>query len=56
MDCRNSKINCEKILEVRILTGDKGFTSIKAKYIPTTSYSFSVTIDFGREPIGMFTA
>ena len=38
------------------MTGDKGFTSIKVKYIPTTSYSFSVEIDFGREPIGMFTA
>ena len=25
-----------------------------AQYIPTTSFSFSITINFGREPIGLF--
>jgi hypothetical protein len=40
---------------VKLVSGDKSFVSIKAQYIPTTSYSFSVEIDFGREPIGLFT-
>ena len=56
VDCKNNKVNCEKILHVRIVSGDKGYVSIRAKYIPTTSYSFSIEIDFGREPIGLFTA
>lgn len=42
------------MLLVKIISGDQGSTSIKAHYIPTTSYSFSVEIDFGREPIGLF--
>lgn len=37
-----------------IVSGDKASTSSRAQYIPTTSYSFSVEIDFGREPIGLF--
>jgi hypothetical protein len=41
---------------VNITKGDKSYTSIKAQYIPTTSYSFSIQIDFGREPIQLFTA
>lgn len=56
VDCKDNKFNCEKILEVRFISGDRGYVSIKTKYIPTTSYSFSIEIDFGREPIGMFSA
>ena len=41
---------------MKIISGDKGYLSIKVNYIATTSYTFSVEIDFGREPIQMFTA
>lgn len=41
---------------MKIISGDRSFISIVAKYIPTTSYTFSIEIDFGREPIGLFTA
>lgn len=51
-DCHNS---CRTVLDVQIVSGDRGSTSIVAQYIPTTSYSFSIEIDFGREPIGLFT-
>ena len=44
------------MLSVDIVTGDKGVVSIRSKYVPTTSYSFSVELDFGREPIGIFSA
>ncbi len=50
-DCKNS---CDSVLEVKIVNGYKYYTSIVSKYIPTTSYSFSIEIDFGREPIGLF--
>jgi len=39
---KNKDINCEHILDVSIISGDKATTGISAKYIPTTSYSFSV--------------
>lgn len=51
IDCKNS---CDSVLEVKIVNGYKYYTSIVSKYIPTTSYSFSIEIDFGREPIGLF--
>ena len=38
-----------------IISGDSSAVSIVASYIPTTSYSFSVLIDFQKEPIGLFT-
>jgi hypothetical protein len=38
------------------VSGDRSFTSIKASYIPSTSFSFSIEIEYGREPIGVFTA
>jgi hypothetical protein len=41
---------------VKIVSGDTSAVSIVVSYIPTTSYSFSVVIDFGKEPIGLFTA
>jgi hypothetical protein len=43
-------------LSVQIVSGDRSFTSIKASYIPSTSFSFSIEIEYGREPIGVFTA
>jgi len=43
-------------LDVKITKGYTSVVSIKSSYIPTSSYSFSVELDFGREPIGMFTA
>ena len=51
-DCRNS---CDSILDVDIIKGFKYFKSIRAKYVPSTSYSFAVDIDFGRQAIGKFT-
>jgi len=39
---------------VKIVSGDSSATSIVASYIPTTSYSFSIEISFGKEPIGLF--
>lgn len=52
-DCKN---NCDSVLNVQIVKGDKGVTSIKSSYIPSSTYSFSVEMDFGREPIGLFSA
>jgi hypothetical protein len=52
-DCAN---NCDSVLEVKITKGFTSVVSIKSSYIPTSSFSFSVELDFGREPIGMFTA
>jgi hypothetical protein len=40
---------------VTITKGDRSFSSIVSRYIATTSYSFSIEINFGREPIGLFT-
>lgn len=42
------------MLSVKIISGDSSAVSIVASYIPTTSYSFSVLIDFQKEPIGLF--
>lgn len=36
------------------MDGDKSTTGIKARYIRGTSYSFSIEVDFGHEPIGLF--
>ena len=51
-DCRDS---CNSVLTTEIVSGFKGAKSITARYIPTTSFIFSIEIDFGREPIGQFT-
>jgi hypothetical protein len=51
-DCSNS---CGGLLDVSIVKGFNSSTSIKSYYIPTTSFSFSIEIDFRREPIGLFT-
>lgn len=51
VDCRNG---CNNVLAVNIISGDSSAVSIVARYIPTTRYSFSIEVDFGKEPIGMF--
>lgn len=50
-DCKNS---CNNVLAVNIISGDSSATSIVARYIPTTTFSFSIEVDFGKEPVGMF--
>jgi len=42
-------------LTTQIVKGFTGAKSITARYIPTTSFIFSIEIDFGKEPIGQFT-
>ena len=44
------------MLDVKIVEGFKSVVSIKASYLPKSTYSFSVEFDFGREPIGLFKA
>ena len=51
VDCKN---RCNNVLEARIISGDRSAISIVAQYIPNSRYSFSVVVNFGREPIGMF--
>lgn len=51
-DCRN---NCNDVLNVTIIKGFNGAQSITSRYIPLTSYIFSVEVNFGKEPIGAFT-
>ena len=51
-DCRNQ---CKDVLSVQIVSGDSSSTGIVASYIPTTSFSFSIEINYQKEPIGMFT-
>jgi hypothetical protein len=46
---------CRDVLSARIISGDRSTTGIVATYIPTTSFSFSVEVNFQKEPIGMFT-
>ena len=48
------KHECGSILKVDIVSGDKSTVGIKAKYIKGTSFSFAIEVDFGREPIGLF--
>lgn len=52
-DCNNQ---CRDVLRVQVISGDTAVTSIVSSYIPTSSFSFSIEINYGREPIGMFTA
>lgn len=51
-DCKDA---CGSVLTTQIVNGFRGAKSITARYIPTTSFIFSIEIDFGREPIGQFT-
>lgn len=50
-DCLNQ---CKDVLSVRITSGDTSTTGIVASYIPSTSFSFSIEINFQKEPIGLF--
>jgi len=43
------------VLSVQIINGDSSTTGIVASYIPTTSFSFSIEVNYQKEPIGMFT-
>lgn len=52
----NSFNNCKKVLLIDITNGFKQFTSIVAKYIPGSSFTFSIEIHFGIEPLGEFKA
>jgi hypothetical protein len=51
-DCKNG---CDLVLDVKITKGFSSVLSIKSSYIPGSTYSFSIEMDFGREPIGLFT-
>lgn len=51
VDCKNK---CNNVLSAQIISGDKSAVSIVAQYIPNSSYSFSIEVNFGKEPIGMF--
>jgi hypothetical protein len=44
---------CSQILQFD-LKGFNSYQSISSQYILSTSYSFSIQIDFGIEPIGVF--
>ena len=50
-DCND---RCSSVLVAEVLSGDTGVVSIKSKFIPGSSYSFSVEVDFGRSYIGKF--
>ena len=50
-DCRN---NCKDVLVGKFTSGDSSAISIISSYIPNSQFSFSVEVNFGREPIGMF--
>ena len=51
-DCADK---CRNILVGNITSGDTGATSITSHYIPGTSFSFSVEVEFDRPYIGEFT-
>jgi hypothetical protein len=50
-DCRN---NCKDVLIGRFISGDSSAISIISSYIPNSQFSFSVEVNYGKEPIGMF--
>lgn len=50
-DCRN---NCKDVLLGKFTSGDSSAISIVSSYIPNSQFSFSVEVNFGKEPIGMF--
>ena len=50
-DCMN---NCKDVLVGKFTSGDSSAISITSSYIPNSQFSFSVEVNFGREPIGMF--
>ena len=42
-------------MDGRITAGDREIVSIKSNYLPGSSYSFAMEVDFGRTYIGQFT-
>ncbi len=50
-DCSNQ---CMNVLSAKIISGFSSTTGIVVSYLPSTSFSFSVTVNFGVEPIGLF--
>jgi cysteine-rich repeat protein len=50
-DCKNQ---CNDVIAASIVSGDQSAISIIAQYIANTRYSFSLVVDFGKEPIGVF--
>jgi hypothetical protein len=50
-DCKN---NCKDVLVGKFTSGDSSAISIISSYIPNSQFSFSVEVNFGKEPIGMF--
>lgn len=46
---------CDNVLNIQI-NGQNSYVSIKSEYIKSSSYSFGIEIDFGREPIPNFVA
>ena len=44
---------CSGVLKAEVVEGDKAI-SVKSKYIPGSSYSFSVELDYGRSYMGKF--
>ena len=51
-DCNNK---CFNVLVGEIMDGDKAATSITSEYLPGSTYSFAVKVEFGRSYIGKFT-
>ena len=51
-DCNNK---CFNVLVGEIIDGDMGATSITSEYLPGSTYSFAVKVEFGRTYIGKFT-
>ena len=45
---------CSSVLVAEIISGDTGALSTKSRFIPGSSFSFSVEVDFGRSYIGQF--
>ena len=45
---------CQQILEVAIVAGENSTVSVVSQYFPGT-YSFAMSFNFAKEPIGIFT-
>ena len=48
-ECANQ---CRNILVGQIIDGDKSAISITSNYVPGTTFSFSVHVEFGRSTFG----
>ena len=52
----NTYNQCKKVLDIEIVDGFNKYTSIVSKFIPGSSFTFSIVFEFGIEPIGIFDA